>query len=592
MKFAPREIIIDEFASIKSLRVRLDRAPGLYFMWGTNEVEPTLETNGAGKSTIWNALAWALFGTTVDGLRGPDVVPWEGGGRPLVTVQFDLDDAPHQVQRGANPNKLNLDGADIDPLALQRHLGMNYDTYTHTQILGQDRTQSPLFFDLPPRGKLQLFTDALDLERWDRRSKLADDAAKTLRRQIDEDKGRLDGLLAQYREVKGLHQSTKEQFEQWDAALQLRLQTREAELQKLADSLKKAQRKHDDANLAYDSAGTELAPLDREIEQLEHYITHNRTERANAEMRLSRARATAQELARGMQAGTCPTCGQELHSKKQITAEKRKADDEIKTADGELKVAKQAGIELTNQWQPLTQARDRFRDQVTRSRMALDFCVPVVAELKAAIKRIKDERQETSNAINPFGQQLDDLRRRRDQLAVEHKRHKEKLQSDGEKLDRLQFWIKGFKDLKLSIIEEVLQEQELCTNAKLEQFGLIGWSTKYAVERETKTGGTVRGLDVRIISPKTPDRAVPFAAFSGGEAQRLRIVGALALGEVLLNRAGIEPTLEVLDEPSQSLSPQGVQDLVDYLAERAQQLQRTIIYVDQTVISQPSSPDG
>ena len=94
----------------------------------------------------------------------------------------------------------------------------------------------------------------------------------------------------------------------------------------------------------------------------------------------------------------------------------------------------------------------------------------------------------------------------------------------------------------------------------------------------------MRGLDVRIVSPQTPDRAVPFAAFSGGEAQRLRIVGALALGEVLLNRAGVEPTLEVLDEPSEHLSPQGVQDMVHYLADRAHQLGRVVVLVDQTII--------
>ena len=197
---------------------------------GATRSRPTLETNGAGKSTIWNALTWCLFGKTVDGLRGPDVVPWENGGRPLVTVQVDLDDAPHQVQRGANPNKLNFDGTDIDQIALLRKLGMNYETFTHTQILGQDRQASPLFFDLPPREKLQLFTDALDLERWDKRSKAADDAAKALRREVDEGKGRLDGLLAQYREVKQLHERTKVQGDEWDAALQLRVQTHESRI--------------------------------------------------------------------------------------------------------------------------------------------------------------------------------------------------------------------------------------------------------------------------------------------------------------------------------------------------------------------------
>ena len=93
---------------------------------------------------------------------------------------------------------------------------------------------------------------------------------------------------------------------------------------------------------------------------------------------------------------------------------------------------KQAGEDLNRQLLPLTQARERFRDQVTRSRMALDFCLPLLADLNAKIKRITDERKESGAALNPFGQQLEDLRRRREELAAEHKRHKEELQADGE----------------------------------------------------------------------------------------------------------------------------------------------------------------
>src|SRR6202035_4690082 len=73
---------------------------------------------------------------------------------------------------------------------------------------------------------------------------------------------------------------------------------------------------------------------------------------------------------------------------------------------------------------------------------------------------------------------------------------------------------------------------------------------------------------------------VKWRSFSGGENQRLRLIGALALSEVLLNYVGITPTLEILDEPSKSLSRQGVKDLIDYLADRAQNLGKRILLVD------------
>ena len=145
------------------------------------------------------------------------------------------------------------------------------------------------------------------------------------------------------------------------------------------------------------------------------------------------------------------------------------------------------------------------------------------------------------------------------------------------------FWVKGFKDVKLSIIEEVLEEEELCTNAKWE-FGLFGRSTQYAPERETKSGGVVRGIDVRIVSPQTPEWAVPFQAFSGGEAQRLRIVGALALGEVLAQSRGRRADAGSARRALGTLVAGGRGGHGGLSADRARELGRIIFLVDQTII--------
>ena len=146
-------------------------------------------------------------------------------------------------------------------------------------------------------------------------------------------------------------------------------------------------------------------------------------------------------------------------------------------------------------------------------------------------------------------------------------------------MERTRFWVKGFKDVRLYVIEEVLAELELTTNAALEEVGLVGWKVEYSIEKETKSGTIQRGLNVIIHSPatKTPVR---WECWSGGEGQRLRIVGALALSQVLLNYAGIETNLEVLDEPTQHLSAEGVRDCCDFLAARAKQLGRQCWYVD------------
>jgi len=107
------------------------------------------------------------------------------------------------------------------------------------------------------------------------------------------------------------------------------------------------------------------------------------------------------------------------------------------------------------------------------------------------------------------------------------------------RVERTKLWVKYFKDIQLYIIEDVLHELELVSNAMLPEIGLEDWSIAYAIERETKSGTTQRGLNVTINSPANKG-AVKWNAWSGGEGQRLRIVGALALSEVLLNHADVK----------------------------------------------------
>jgi DNA repair exonuclease SbcCD ATPase subunit len=60
------------------------------------------------------------------------------------------------------------------------------------------------------------------------------------------------------------------------------------------------------------------------------------------------------------------------------------------------------------------------------------------------------------------------------------------------------------------------------------------------------------------------------------------IVGAIALSEVLLRRAGIECDMLVLDEPTRHMSKEGIMETVDYLIDRGRDGQ--VFYCDHAVI--------
>jgi DNA repair exonuclease SbcCD ATPase subunit len=160
------------------------------------------------------------------------------------------------------------------------------------------------------------------------------------------------------------------------------------------------------------------------------------------------------------------------------------------------------------------------------------------------------------------------LRGVQDQLDRSHERHA--LYS---------FWVRGFKEVRLQLIAEALEQLEIEANSELMELGLIDWELRFDVDSETKKGTLSRGFSVSVLSPHNDER-VPWEAWSGGESQRLRIGAQCGLANLIRDRTGCDLPLEVWDEPTEGLSEEGITDLMNALKERAIREGRTIWVVD------------
>lgn len=589
MKLTIGPIEIVDFKSIRQLRFDFGRPVGVHFITGRNRYHPRLDSNGVGKSSLFDALCFCLYGKTVSGLRSPDIIPWRVTDTvPKVTVTLYCDGSTNLVLRQANPNKLLLNQQPVTQEAIDTLLHMNFDTFTHTIILGQGR---PLFFDLTAADKLQLFTDVLELERWEVRAAKASVLAREIERQIAGEQAAISVVQTNYRTAKQAYLNAQLQMQEWTRGLQERLVTAEAEIKQARRILESVGSRHDAATLTYDRAMTELPPLQREVQQLQDYLQHTDTELVRLREKRHNARAERQRLRLEHQAlkqRTCPTCGRPWHGAEQQKALAQMAARFTQLAPlcdkAMLAGTRSTRTDLQKQLDTLTPAITDFIRQRDGSRTTLDATTPEMAAAKARLTLLVDRLNQDRDQVNPYTEQVSAARRLREQLREQYKTRRLTLRQQERKLRRVGFWIKGFRDLRLHIIDEVLQDLQLTANAMLDRVGLVGWALQFAAERETQKGTIQRGINVLV---KSPDNAVAvkWECWSGGEGQRLRLLGALALGEVLLNRAGVEPLFEVLDEPSSHLSPRGVRDLVEFLHDRALVLTRTIYLTDQTVIN-------
>lgn len=149
-------------------------------------------TNGAGKSTILDALTFVLFNKPFRKINKPQLVNSINGKDCVVEVEFSIGKKDYKVVRGMKPNifevytngqMLNQDAASGDQQKFleQTILKLNYKSFTQIVVLGSS-TFVP-FMQLPLASRREIIEDLLDIQVFsimnsnlkDRMKRLADD---------------------------------------------------------------------------------------------------------------------------------------------------------------------------------------------------------------------------------------------------------------------------------------------------------------------------------------------------------------------------------------------------------------------------------
>ena len=70
--------------------------------------DDTGSRNGTGKTTIINALSYALYGQALTNIKKENLINKINGKNMLVAVEFDKDGNSYRIERGRKPNVLKL----------------------------------------------------------------------------------------------------------------------------------------------------------------------------------------------------------------------------------------------------------------------------------------------------------------------------------------------------------------------------------------------------------------------------------------------------------------------------------------------------
>ena len=150
-------------------------------------------TNGAGKSTILDALTFVLFNKPFRKINKPQLVNTTNEKDCLVEIEFSTNNREYLVRRGIKPNIFDIEvngqslHKEADDRANQRILEenilkVNYKSFTQIVILGSS-TFVP-FMQLPTAHRREVIEDLLDIRIFSAMNNLIKDRIRTQKDQV------------------------------------------------------------------------------------------------------------------------------------------------------------------------------------------------------------------------------------------------------------------------------------------------------------------------------------------------------------------------------------------------------------------------
>lgn len=552
---------------------------GLVFLKGDNRVSPELGGNGAGKSTIIDALYWCFYGKTPRGSRGKELLP-RGTDETDIIISAVVNE--HTVTRTWSTrsiNKLLVDGSEVEQGVLVKGIlrDLTSVAFMHTVAHGQ---YEPSFFRMTGGARAALLSEVFELDKWI-------DYSKRATKRHSSAASRLHGIDLAMSKVEGRLQvleqtELKEQKTVWDKEHELtrnwidseyeegRTHLKEArkELRRLSTHLKQVES-------AVSSSAKALSRKERQKDESESNFIQHQEPVARATYELGAAQKDLERARRLKTEGWCQACGQEIDTSYQDTIEG--LEKQVENKEHKLERVREGYSNVVKAYQAdkgsvkrLTRRLARTKEERAEVLSKVTSVEKTIARLNNSQKGLNDKMRRLNEEKNPFDQRIAEnenkVKREREALRTLTRRK----EVEGEVLAGLKMWISGFKEVRGLILDELLLTYEAEVSNVLNSLGMTDWAVKVSA------GHTERGITAAVVIDVVRNGEKMSAnLLSGGESTRVELAMEIALSNLIQSKIG-RMNLELWDEPTSYLGE--IDLVVQALHSRA--ADRCVIYID------------
>jgi DNA repair exonuclease SbcCD ATPase subunit len=581
------------------------RNRGLTFVLGDNLDEPKMESNGAGKSTVFDALFWALFGTVPKGDKAQSVVNEEAGKRCWVQVELEVEKDEtwlvyryRQMPEGHGVKLFCMKGNEVTNCTMMD--GKATDARIET-VIGMDKDVF-LAAVYRKQGDNFDFADATDSERKRILSRIVPELSECDRLQ-ERAKEKAAEASTAYSNVIAANQAIEANLagykqtnvgvmeEQWRANRDQRLQQAQAQLQQAQEALQYAQ----SVVAVLPQKQQELASLVApEVTWAWATERDRRLQACNAAQQpVSQANAHVEHINKrlqkleAMQEGECSECGQPVTGQ-HLQNEKAKLHAELTQAQASRDQAIHG----------LDQADAHYREAVGYADQEKAYNDGVLASynhqkgvLEAEIRQLQQTnlqylQTQVDNAQYSVSQiqaeqwiapdNATSIQVFEEQLAAGQKEAEQKLAL----LNHWQWWVEALsnKGIKSYILDSRIELMTDAANSWVQ--ALTGGTTwvRFETQSMTSSGKLNEQFNIRIFrhNPDGTTTERSYRSWSGGEKKRVALGIDQGLSQLVASRASKSWGLYIIDESFRQHMDSGGREAV---FELLQSMDRDSIFV-------------
>lgn len=320
--------------------------------------------NGTGKTTIINALSYALYGNALTNIKKDNLINKTNGKNMLVTIDFEKDGIDYRIERGRKPGVIKFfvgnqeqevtDEAQGDSretqAEIERMLGMSHDMFKHIVALN---TYTEPFLALKANDQRTIIEQLLGITMLSEKAEKLKEVIKLTKDAITKEEFRIKAVTDANKRIEEQIESLKRRQTLW-------INKHNEDLEKLVAAYDELSTLDIEAELAAHLALTQYNEKSKKINDLNHWIKRCESDERRETKLIEQLKT---EIA-SLENHTCHACGQAFHDDKQqqLLEEKRRA----------LQEAALQALATNTQWTEHTDALKELGDLGTPPRVFYD----------------------------------------------------------------------------------------------------------------------------------------------------------------------------------------------------------------------------